>query len=313
MTMGFFGRKEERVPHHPRQEPRISLPLCLESLEEVFRDCVDFSSRELDLAGDGEKKITACYIGGMVRMERASDYVLRPLAQDGRLRETDLAGAFRLMAGGALYSLGVEERTTMDQAVSDLIGGNLLLLYPGEERALSFNVGTEEKRSIGEPENEISVKGSRDSFVENLRTNTSLVRRHLRAPGLKIREQIVGRQSLTPVDILYVEGIAHPDTVREVEERIRDIDIDALLVTGNLEEYLIDTVKTAFPLVLHTERPDRFCSGLADGRVGVLIEGLPLGYLCPGTVGQFFRRPRTVPTTGCWPAPSRCCGICAFS
>jgi len=289
--MGFFGRKKEQVPPHPRREPRFDLPLTLENLKLVFSDCVDFTFRALDLAGDPAKRVTACYVGGMVRMERASDYVLRPLAQDEQLRRAELGEAFRLMAGGALYNLGVDRRETMDEAAADLIDGCLLLLFPGEPAALSFQVGTEEKRSISAPENEPSVKGAQDAFVENLRTNTSLVRRHLRAPELKIREQTVGRQSLTPVDILWLEGIADPDTVRKVEERVRAMDIDALLSAGDLEEYIIDEVNTAFPLVLHTERPDRFCSGLAGGRVGILMEGLALGYLLPGTVGEFFRAP----------------------
>lgn len=289
--MGFFGRKKETVPFHPRQEPRIDLPLSLESLEQVFADCADFQTRELDLAGDGANRVTACYVGGMVKLERACDYVLRPMAQDGQLRGAPPEEVFRLMAGGALYALGVEERRDMDAAVGDLIGGCLLLLFPGIGAALSFSVATEEKRSVGAPENEPSVKGARDSFVESLRTNTSLVRQHLRCPELKIKEQTVGRQSLTPVDILWVEGIADRKTVEEAERRVAAIDIDALLSTGNLEEYIIDETATAFPLVFHTERPDRFCSSLADGRVGILAEGLALGYLLPGTVGQFFRAP----------------------
>ena len=64
-----------------------------------------------------------------------------------------------------------------------------------------------------------------------------------------------------------------------------------LLSAGELEEYLVRDSRTAFPLALHTERPDRFCSGLADGRVGILAEGLPLGYLVPGTAAQFLRAP----------------------
>ncbi len=290
--MGFFGRKKEPVPPHPLQEPRIALPLNIESLKQVFTDCVDFSTREIDLAGDANKRVAICYVAGMVKMERASDYLLRPMAQDERLREVSLSVAFRLMAGGALYNLGVEKRGDMDQAVGDLIAGNLLVLFPEETEVLSFNVGTEEKRSISPPANEPAIKGARDAFVENLRTNTSLVRRHIRAPGLKIKEQTVGRQSLTPVDILYMEGIVNPETVRQVEARIEQIDIDALLATGNLEEYIIDTINTAFPLVLHTERPDRFCAGLVEGRVGILVEGLPLGYLAPGTIDQFLQAPQ---------------------
>ena len=38
---------------------------------------------------------------------------------------------------------------------------------------------------------------------------------------------------------------------------------------------------TAFPLLQYTERTDRFAQALLDGRVGLLVDGLPLGYLAP--------------------------------
>ncbi len=291
--MGFFGRKREEIPPHPRKEPRISLPLSLESLEEVFRDAVDFSRRQVQLAGDPGKVVTLCYIGGMVRMERVSDYVLRPMAQDrGLLECANMAAVMEYMELGALYDLSVERRRDMDRAAADLVEGNCLLFFPGETEALSFNVGTEEKRSVSAPENETVLKGARDAFVESIRTNTSLVRRHLKAPELKIREQVVGRQSLTTVDVLYVEGITDPALPAQVEKRLAEIDIDAVLATGNIEEYLTGQIRTPFPLLQHTERPDRFCGGLAEGRVGVLIDGLPLGYLAPGVIGDFLRAPQ---------------------
>ena len=102
----------------------------------------------------------------------------------------------------------------------------------------------------------------------------------------------MGRQTLTPVDLLWVEGLADPATVEELEKRLEDIDIDALLATGNLEEYVVDSLDTAFPLAQSTERPDRFCYGLCQGRVGLLVEGLPLGYLVPGVLGDFLRAPQ---------------------
>ena len=285
-----FGRKREPVPPHPRQVPRIDLPLTLESMDQVFQGSVDYVRREVALGGGPGRGVTLCYISGMVKMERVSDYVLRPMAQDEALAHCpDMEAMMARMKAGALYNLGVEERTTADQAVTDLIVGNCVLFFPGVDRVLSFFVGTEEKRSISNPENETVLKGSRDSFVESLRTNTSLVRRHLKAPELRISEQVVGRQSLTIVDIVSLEGITNPDILEEVKRRLEDIDIDAVLATGNIEEYLIDETATAFPLVQYTERPDKFCAGLAEGRAGVLIDGLPLGYLVPGTLANFLR------------------------
>lgn len=283
-----MSQNPEQIPYHPRQEPRIPGEVSLAHLKEVFSDCVDFLESPLLIGGDPEKKIVMLSINGMVRNERANDYILRPLAQNEALRDLPLDIAMEQMTKGALYTMSVQEKKTMDELVFDLIGGAVVLCFPGE-RMLSCAVPTEEKRSISPSENEPSLKGARDAFVESIRTNTSLVRRRLRAPSLKIKEQIVGRQSLTPVDILYIDGLTNPDLVKEAEARIAAIDIDALLESGSLEEYMKDTVKTPFPLMAYTERPDRFCAGLVEGRVGVIADGLPMGFLLPGDLVQFFK------------------------
>lgn len=287
--MGMFGADRDWVPPHPRKEPRLEGPPTPQRVAEVFEGCVDFGQREFLLNNDPEKRVQLCYVAGQVRAERACDYVLRPMAQNEALSgAADLEQAYDLMKNGSLYALIVMERTTLDQVVFDLIDGWIAVFFPGKETVLTFWVATEEKRSVNQPENEPDVKGARDSFVESLRTNTSLVRRRFRTPELKIQEYKVGRQSVTPVDILYIPGITDPALVQEAERRVDRMDIDALLMTGNLEEYIVDEVDTAFPLVAYTERPDRFCSGLAEGRVGILVDGLPMGYLVPGTIDRFL-------------------------
>ena len=275
--MGFFGRKRAPSVPHPRKEPRFDGPLTLERLEQIFQDCVDFTKRPVSLGEGGACTLTLCYLSGMVKMERVSDYVLRPLAQDEALARCGTPRqAMDRMKDGALYNLSAEERTRLDAAVFDLVNGCCLLLFPGESSVLSLNVGTEEKRSISSPSNETVLKGSRDAFVESLRTNTSIVRRH----------------SVTSVDILYIEGLTNPHLVEQVAAQLADIDIDAVLATGNIEEYIVPAARTAFPLVQYTERSDRFCAGLAEGRVGILIDGLPLGYLAPGVLGDFLQAPQ---------------------
>ena len=284
-----MGIKRDSIPWHPLEEPRISGELSLPHLQSIFTDCVDFEERELLVGGDPAKRAVMISISGMVRNERVNDYVLRPLFTNPKLRELSYDDAIDWMAKGALYNMSVSLRSTMDEVVFDLIEGNVVLVFPHRREMLSLGVSTEEKRSISAPENEPAIKGARESFVESIRTNTSMIRRKLRAPTLKIKEQIVGRQSLTPVDILYMEGLTNPDLVKEAEARIQEIDIDALIETANLEEYMNDTVKTTFPLMAYTERPDRFCAGLVEGRVGIMVDGLPLGFLLPGTLGYFFK------------------------
>lgn len=288
--MGIFGEKKQIPPPHPRKEPRVDCPLTADGIAGVFKDCADFNRRTLYLNNDPARQVELLYISGQVRNERASDYVLRPMTQSGALgRAADMDEAYDLMAKGGLYALSVQERTTPDQVVFDLVEGWVAIFFPGKASVLTVMTSTEEKRSVSDPENEPDVKGARDSFVESVRTNTSLIRRRLRSPALKVQEQQVGRQSVTPVDVLYLEDIADPALVKQILEKLDRIDIDALLMTGNLEQYIVNGSHTAFPLTAYTERPDRFCVGLAEGRVGVLVDGIPMGWLFPATIDSFFR------------------------
>lgn len=288
--MGIFGTKREEVPPHPRREPRYDCAPTAENIAGVFAGCADFNRRTVYLNNDPARAVELLYIAGQVRNERVCDYVLRPMEENAALRAApDLDAAFDLMAKGGVYALSVQVRETADPVIFDLIDGAAALFFPGKPQVLTLSAGTEEKRSVSAPENEPDVKGARDAFVESLRTNTSLVRRRLRAPELRIREEIVGRQSLTPVDVLWLEGIADPALAENICARLGEIDIDALLMTGDLEQYIADEAGTAFPLSAYTERPDRFCTGLAEGRVGILADGIPMGWLLPATLDQFFR------------------------
>ncbi len=282
-------KRETADAPHPRREPRIPGELSLENLERVFAGCADFNKREVLLHGDASRTAVVCFIAGMARTERLNDYVFRPLAQDPMLASVPEDRVFELLEKGALYAQKATRETELTRAALALVGGSCVVFIPGRADALVVPVETEEKRSVGEPENEPALKGARDSFVESVRTNTSLVRRRLRAPELKVREHVVGRQSLTPVDVVYLDGIADPDTVKKLEERLDAIDIDGVEAAGNLEEYLVDAKKSPFPLLPSTQRPDRFCQGLLEGRVGLLCDGIPLGWLLPGTLDQFFK------------------------
>ena len=164
---------EEKATYgpHPRRVPRLEQELTPEGLRSVFCDCVDFKTRSIWVNADPARTLTLCYIEGMARNERVSDYILRPLAQDPALSSAGPEQMFAMMKSGALYNIAVQERTTTDEVAGDLVIGCTVLFFPGCSTVLSFFTGTEEKRSIGQPENEPSVKGARDSFVESLRTN----------------------------------------------------------------------------------------------------------------------------------------------
>lgn len=280
--MAFSGKGRGREPFHPPKEPEyFGLPT-VEGLKAAFAACADFSGREVRLAG-WERLLRLFWLDGMVKSERLNDYVIRPLAAGPMPRTGEEAKA--LLEGG-IWNLQLQRQETLEGTVRAVLGGSVAV-FAGE-LVLTCSVESEEKRSISPPEDETAAKGAKDAFVESVRTNTGMLRRHLRSAHLKIKELELGRESHTAVDLLWMEGITDDALLRRIEEQVRAVDIDALLTTGDFEEYVGQRHGAVFPQMVFTERPDRFCRGLLDGRAGVLIEGIPLGGLMPGDLAQFL-------------------------
>ena len=121
-----------------------------------------------------------------------------------------------------------------------------------------------------------------------MRINTSIVRRHLRTPDLRLYQTVVGRRSLTNVTVVWIEGITNEQLVRKMKSRLASIDIDGFISPAAVEEYVTGSRNTAFPMMQYTERSDRFCQGLLDGRIGLMVDGLPLAYLLPVDIGYLM-------------------------
>lgn len=226
----------------------------------------------------------AYYIDGLTSGGDISEYVFRPISENlsGNLEE-----AYDAALHGAVYNSAVSVCEDVDGVALKLVNGFCIVLFPGVG-ALAFEVKTGVKRGPSSPEVENTVKGPKDAFVETIRVNTSLIRRHLRTPDLRLYETKVGRRSLTNATVAWVEGITNPELVKRMKRRLDTIDIDGFLSPSAVEEYVTGSRATAFPLLQYTERPDRFCQGLLDGRVGLLVDGLPLAYLAPATLGYLL-------------------------
>ena len=81
---------------------------------------------------------------------------------------------------------------------------------------------------------------------------------------------------------MYVEGVAQDGLAeRGCSGGSTPSTSTACSRPGDMEEYIVDSPRSPFPQLLHTERPDAFAIHLLDGRVGVLVDGLPLGFLLP--------------------------------
>lgn len=256
------------------------------ALTAQFEDAADFETRKVLCGG---QLLTVLFLDGLTSGRDIAEQVVRPLAQmTDEAREEVLYT--RALQGG-VWCASVKEPESTQQAAELLVNGFCVILFPKSGKALGCEVKTGEKRSPSPPETENTVKGAKDAFTETLRTNTSLVRRHLRTPGLRLAETVIGKRTLTKVTVCWIERLTDPELPRRMQERLSSIDIDGALSPAAIEEYVTGSRRTAFPLLEYTERTDHFCQGLLDGQVGLLADGLPLGYLAPVGLGRLMRSP----------------------
>ena len=253
-----------------------------QNISAIFAGAGDFVRREIRC---GIWTLYAYAIDGLVSGGDISDYVLKPISRD--LSADTLTELYDRALHGTVYNAVADACADLDTVALKLVNGFCVVLFPGVG-AVAYEVKTGEKRSLSAPEVENTVKGPKDAFVETVRSNTSLVRRHLRSPGLRIYETQIGRRSLTNVSVVYLDGITNPEFVERMKRRLSEIDIDGMLSPSSVEEYVTGSRITPFPLMQYTERADRFCQGLLDGRIGLLVDGLPLGYLAPVNIGYLM-------------------------
>ena len=256
----------------------------MEDVQACFGDTADLNTRQITVGG---QTLGLLFLDGLTSGGDIAEQVLKPLM------ETVTPGSMQevlTQAERARVYCAVAERTQSPAQTADkLLHGYCAVLFHGTDTALCFETKTSARRGPSAPESENTVKGAKDAFTETMRINTSLLRRHLRTAQLRFLQKTVGLRTKTAVTVCYLADLTAPELVRRMEKRLGAIDIDGMLTPASVEEYVTGSRRTAFPLLQYTERPDTFCQGLLNGQVGLLVDGLPLGYLAPVNLGILMK------------------------
>jgi spore germination protein len=265
-----------------------SLGAAIAILKELFQHCEDAVFRGLLIGG--RRPALLLFIDGMVQSDRVEQSILEPLVRWGDPEGVPGAHADLptwLEAAGVTTTQS-EAARTVGQAVDAVLGGDTLLLVDGVGHGVTLSTPGWKQRAVDEPSSEAMIRGPREGFVETLRTNTSLLRRRLRSPHLKIERMVIGRRSRTQVDVIFLKDITSPALVAEMKSRLQRIDVDGILDSGMLEEFIEDQPSSPFPQIINTERPDRVAAGLLEGKVAVMCDGSPFALMAPCTFWTFM-------------------------
>lgn len=252
------------------------------------------------------------YIDGMIDSQIMDQFVLQPLMLRNRnnlydgsqskvvseaitnnitVRKVKKFDLSNYLMGCLLPQNTIKEVTDFDEVANGINSGNCALFVDTLSVAFDIEVKGFKQRSVDKPENETVIKGPHEAFVENIRTNTSLLRRIVNNENLIIENIEVGKVTKTKCAVCYMQNITNADLINEVKYRLNNLEVDSLLSAGNLEQLICDSNILGIPEVISTERPDKATKYLLQGRVIVIVNGTPYGLIIPSILIDFLTSP----------------------
>ena len=262
------------------------------TLKEVFKDANDIIFRNMRVGQQKNLNIMIFYVDGMTTKDAISEYAIQTLMETVNLeslkngREKELQNEI-LNSNIAITELGTVQ--TLQECVDKALSGETILFIEGCSKAIWLSSRGWQIRGIQEPAAETLIRGARDGFIETMKVNITLIRRRIRDPKLKVKYMQVGTRSKTDITLLYIEDIVNKTVLKEVEKRIKSIDIEAVLESSYIEELIEDDTYSPFPQVENTERPDAAASALLEGRVVIAGDNTPTVLMAPATFISFMQ------------------------
>ena len=238
-----------------------------------FSQSDDFKCRPLRV---GDKNCLFAYLDGNIDKVLFEQDVVRPLKNAERLSSPYLENLQNTVA----YSDEIKV-VPIENAPGGIALCDIAFFIEDDDNAYIFSLRKPSARAIGEPPTSSVMKGPREGFVEEIKTNTSMIRRRIKSPDLVMKSFQVGRYSATTVSVMYVRGIADENVVKTICEKISKIDVDGVVDSAYVLSF-IQTRKNSFFLQAGTsEKPDVVSAKLLEGRIAIVVDGSPIVVTLP--------------------------------
>lgn len=289
---GAADNKNDEMSGHTNTRPLSSdLKENLEQIRQQLGHSPDVKIREFEIAG--QIQAAAVFIDNLTDKKLVDDFVMRSLMMD-TAHET-----FKNMASDKnILDFIINNALSLGEVIVvrdwnglmlSFLSGATVILINGSAEAISGDTRGGGARAVTEPSSQVVIRGPKDGFTESIANNVSLIRRRIKSPDLWLEPMIIGNVTQTTVAIMYIKGIVNDQLVKEVKQRLKDIQIDGILESGYIEELIQDHPFSPFPTVHNTERPDAVAGNLLEGRIAILVDGTPFVLILPSTFFMFFQ------------------------
>ncbi|WP_394548718.1 spore germination protein [Priestia aryabhattai] len=264
----------------------------IERLLNELGNSSDVSFRMVESPYQNTLKVAVIHLDGLADENIINENIMTPLIQ--WLKESNQVATVEEIEEQIPQMLTVSQLTIKEnwhEFVSAVLTGDTVILLNGSSKIFIGNTKKLQSRAVTEPTSQTVVRGPKDSFTENLRTNTSLIRARIQDSNLRLDSMKIGSVTHTDIGLMYIQGNADERIVEEIKERLKGIKVDGVLESNYIEEFIRDDRTTIFPLLLNTERPDAVVGNLLEGRIAIIVQGTPFVLIAPAIFSQFFQSP----------------------
>lgn len=267
------------VMDYTEEKLSVSLDENIALMERIFSHDSTLVERQLENRLRPKARFCVFFIDGMANSQIIDEYILKPIVNAAALGLSDDPAAE--LARDVLVANDIKSSSDIGDIVNNLICGDTIVFADGSAEALVVSTKGYATRSIAEPDSEKALRGPREGFTESLLVNLSLLRRKLRTPDLKFTFRHFGTRTNTKVCICYLEGLADPAVLEELQLRLDTIEIDGILDSNYISELIKDTPVSPFKTIGATERPDVVAAKLLEGRIALIVDGTPVVLTLP--------------------------------
>jgi spore germination protein KA len=262
-----------------------------ERLRDLFVQCADVHIQKYHYGEGFYGELILLYAGGLSDISLISKAVLPGIEELYNL--TKFSGVEAIESGKMLPIILIKQ-PSQESIMEAIFDGNLILFFPGATALFKMDISAHPKRTPAESSMEISIKGPKDGFVEDLVTNVALIRRRIRTNSLCYETYTIGTRTKTNIGLMYMKDIISPQVLEEARTRLSKINIDGIVGVNEVEEMLADKSNTIFPLLDSTGRPDYVVNCLLVGRFALIIDGNPVVLIAPATFSLVLKSPEDV-------------------
>ena len=255
----------------------------LNKIRGIVGTSLDIKVTTFNFGENSELNGAVIFVDGLVNQELIAQSILQPLKlfKGNEIympsKPCDVVEAVR---NCVICSADVAYEESPAKLINAFMSGDTVFLIDGFKRGLIISTRGWDKRGVTEPQSESVVRGPRECFTENFRTNTALLRRRIKS-SLIIEHMVIGRKSQTSVALAYVDGVVNPEILNELKSQLEDISIDALIDSSYIQSYIDHNPFSLFATVNYTEKPDVASARILEGRIAIITDGSPFVLTVP--------------------------------